>query len=417
MNSSDLLVCPHRADNWWSEEAFRDPYPAWANARSETPIFWHDLMNCYVLTRHRDVVAVLKDTDRFSSRDVIFSGEVPDEVKGRLPNGYPVGVPSLINSDPPHHSRVRKLVLSALSPRRVEGLRPQIQALAADLVAALPGAGDVDLMSALAVPLPTTVISRILGVPDADMADFKRWSDDILHLGNPVLDPDTRLRLSLSAADFNGYCAEMIALRRQSRGPDLLSELVWAGHGDDVDAPLNDAELISVLSQLVVAGNETTAHLIGNLTYLLLSHPRQWQQVCTEADVRANAIEEALRMMSPLKGLFRTTTTDVVLDQIRLDKGQRVFLLYGAANRDEQTFPDPDSFDVNRRSDSRHVAFGFGEHFCVGAALARMEAGIVLDLLTGYGERLSLAGEPTWGHFLATYGFERLPIAIAPAGD
>lgn len=406
--------CPHRSYNWALPAERIDPYPSFAQARQETPIFWSDEMQCYVLTRYADVVEAVKNTEAFSSRDVLYSGEVPAEVSERLPDGYPYEPPSLVNGEGAHHSRIRKIVLSVLSPRRVESLRPLVMEIVETLVADLPKSGTFDLCSALAVPLPLTVIARILGLPDADAARLKTWSDEFsILVGNPLIDDAQRLHAAEELAEAREYLLAQIASRRAERRSDLMSALVWAGV-DDPEGPLNDTELVSVCTQLMEAGNETVTILIGNLLYLLLSHPDQWQAVCRDETLRGPVVEQTLRRMGAVTGMLRITTRDVEIGGVQLEAGKRVVLMYAAANHDPEMFPEPERFGVDGPSSNRHLAFGLGEHLCVGAPLARLELRCVLDALCQFGGRLHLAGEPKWVPVPTLHGFSELPLKLDP---
>lgn len=407
--------CPHRSYNWALPAERIDPYPSFAQARQETPIFWSDEMQCYVLTRYGDVVEAVKNTEAFSSRDVLYSGEVPAEVRERLPDGYPYEPSSLVNGEGAHHSRIRKIVLSVLSPRRVESLKPLVMEVVEGLMADLPKSGTFDLCAALAVPLPLTVIARILGLPDADAARLKTWSDEFsILVGNPLINDAQRLHAAEELAGAREYLLAQIASRRAERRSDLMSALVWAG-ADDPEGPLNDTELVSVCTQLMEAGNETVTILIGNLVYQLLSHPDQWRAVCSEESLRGPVVEETLRRMGAVTGMLRITTREVEIGGVRLEAGKRVVLMYAAANHDPEMFPEPDRFSADRPRGNRHLAFGLGEHLCVGAPLARLEVRCVLDALCQLGDRLRLAGEPKWVPVPTLHGFSELPVKLAHA--
>lgn len=407
--------CPHRTYNWATPQEMVDPYPAYVQARQETPVFWSDEMQCYVITRYADVVEAAKNTEAFSSRDVLYSGDVPEQLRDRLPDGYPYEPPSLVNAEGAHHTKVRKIVLSVLSPRRVQALTPLVTELVDEIVAALPQSGGFDLCSTFAVPLPLKVIARVLGLPDSDAERMKEWSDEFSVLvGNPLLDTDGRLKASEGLAEAREYLLGQIAARRAERTSDLMSALVWAGV-DDPEGPLTDTELVSVCTQLMEAGNETATAVIGNLMYQLLSNPDQWRAVCEDESLRNPAIEEALRIMGAVTGMLRITTRDVEIGGVRLEAGKRVVLMYASAGRDPEAYDDPERFDVRRSSGNRHLAFGYGEHLCVGAPLARMEIRCVLDALCQFGDRLRLAGEPEWIPVPTIHGFTKLPLNLAPA--
>lgn len=407
--------CPHRTYNWAAPQEMVNPYTSYSQARQETPVFWSDEMQCYVLTRYSDVVEAVKNTEALDSRDVLYSGEVPEELRERLPDGYPYEPPSLVNAEGAHHTRVRKIVLSVLSPRRVEALKPLVTELIDDIVASLPESGDVDLCSTFAVPLPLKVIARVLGLPDADVALMKEWSDEFsILVGNPLLDTGERLKASEGLAGAREYLLTQIVARRAERTEDLMSALVWAGV-DDPEGPLTDTELVSVCMQLMEAGNQTATAVIGNMMYQLLSNPDQWRAVCEDESLRNPAIEETLRIMGAVTGMLRKTTRDVEVGGVRLEAGRMVVLMYASANHDPEAFDDPERFDVRRSSSNRHLAFGYGKHLCVGAPLARMEIRCVLDALCEFGDRLQLAGQPGWIPVPTIHGFTKLPLNLAPA--
>lgn len=411
------IECPHRSYNWALPSEQANPYPSLEKARHETPVFWSDELQCYVVTRYADVVEAAKNTEGFSSSQVLYSGEVPDELRDRLPDGYPYEPSSLVNGAGAQHSRIRKSVLSALSPRRVAAMKPQVQALVDDMAAALPESGSFDLCATFAEPLPLLVIARMLGFPEEDMPRIKSWADQMsLVVGNPMLDAAQRMQVSEAMADYREYFLEQIAARRAERRSDLMSELVWAGV-DDPEGPLTDTELVSVCTQMAEAGHETVTALIGNMMYMLLSHPDQWRAVCEDESLRGPAIEEVLRRMSPVLGMLRVTTRDVVLGGVRLKAGERVVLMYASANRDSEAIVDPARFDITRADSRRHIAFGVGPHLCVGAPLGRLEARCVLDVLCRFGDRLSLGtAEPQWLLPPTLNGFSELQIELAPAG-
>jgi cytochrome P450 len=306
------------------------------------------------------------------------SAAPPREVQQVLKEGYPE-VATLVTSDPPAHTRFRSLVNKAFTPRRIAEKEGRIRAIALELIDGFEADERADFVWQFAYPLPMTVIAEILGVPPADMGRFKRWSDhavERLSVGLPV---ERQVECARAIVEFQHYFSERIEERRQEPRDDMLSDLVRARiEGQE---PLSRAEMLSILQQLLVAGNETTTHMLGSLIVLLLESPERWQAVRGNAELAARAVEEALRMEAPVQGLFRTTTCEVELGGVTLPPGSQLQLLYAAGNRDANEFPQPEAFELTRPNANSHLAFGGGEHFCLGAALARLEGRIALQVL------------------------------------
>ncbi len=365
-----------------SPEQHENPYPLFARAHREAPVFFSERFNLWVVTRYADIWTVLKNPAHYSSaQSTAVSAAPPREVQQILKQGYPE-VATLVTSDPPAHTRFRSLVSKAFTPRRIAEKENRIRAIAGELIDGFASAGRADFVWQFAYPLPMTVIAEILGVPPADMGSFKRWSDhavERLSVGLPV---ERQVECARAIVEFQRYFSERIEERRREPRDDMLSDLVRARIAGQ--EPLSMAEMLSILQQLLVAGNETTTHMLGSLIVLLLERPERWQEVRGNAELAASAVEEALRLEAPVQGLFRTTTCAVELGGVTLPPGAQLQLLYAAGNRDASEFAAPDTFALKRPNANAHLAFGGGEHFCLGAALARLEGRIALQVL---GER------------------------------
>lgn len=396
--------------NWAS-----DPFPLYADLRRRAPIHRNDL-GFWVLARHADCLAVLRD--RRSSSDSL------NVATDRMPEGFRTPVAEddevaramlemrpFLFRDPPDHTRLRGLVSKAFTPKVVESLRGRTQQAVDELVGRALDEGRVDLMEALAYPLPVRVICDLLGVPHEDHELFKDWSDALAR----GLDPDFLLTTEVIEArsqailQFSQYFFELLAERRRHPGADLLTRLVEAEDGGTV---LSEGELLSTCILLLVAGHETTVNLIGGGTLALLSNPDQWQRFRTEPEVGRTAVEEMLRYVSPVQLTGRTFLEDCEFGGVEFQKGDFAMLLLGSANRDPEQFEDPDRFDIGR-TPNPHLGFGFGIHHCLGAPLARMETQVALTALVERAPDLALAtDEVTYKSNVVLRGLESLPVSM-----
>lgn len=373
-----------------------EPYDFYRALREDSPVhatpygFW-------LISRYDDVMSVVRDPERFSSQMLgPFAAEPGPEVAAILADAYP-GVATLLTNDPPSHTRFRNLVNKAFTPKRVGQMEGEIRQIAEDLVDRFADSGAVEIVSEFAVPLPLTVIADALGVDRADMGAFKRWSDDSVAPLSGLLTEERKVECAHSRVEMQRYMVERIEERRAARRDDLLSDLVHARldpvDGEAEGEPLTVAELLNVIEQLLVAGNETTTKVITSGLLVLLGRPDQLAMVRADPNLVANLVEEALRYESPVQMLFRTTTVDVTIGAVTIPAGSACLVMYGSANRDDAHFAEAATFDVARPNARTHLAFGQGPHFCVGAALARAEARIAFDVLL---ERLDdLAVAPT----------------------
>lgn len=352
-----------------------DPHAFYAQARRAEPVFYSEALAAWVVTRYDDVCAVARDVARFSSVGCLDGGPMPPEVIAELMHGFPQ-VPSLVDADPPLHTRVRALAAKVLSLRRTTALEPRVRAIATELLDGFAARGRIDLVSAFAVPLPGNFIVDLLGFPREDLALFSRWSDDWIGFASFAGSSPAQLAgHARGIVEFQHHLAAAIRERQEHPRDDALSELV-AGDGGP---PLGMAELVNMVTQIIFAGHETTAGIITAAALQLARDPQLAVAARDSGTVREALIEEALRTSSVVHAMFRTALADVELGGAMIKRGDRVQLAWLSANHDETRFPDPLRFDTGRQSP--HIAFGHGIHYCLGAVLARLEGRIAVELL------------------------------------
>jgi cytochrome P450 len=384
-----------------------DPYPLYARVRSKGLV--RSPLGIFTVADHATVSAILRDR-RFSSSHV--------HRRGYQPPSYPPGDPraslppaSLLNLDPPDHTRLRRLVSGAFTPRVIAGLEPWIREVTVRLLADADSEAGFDLIESLAFPLPIAVICHLLGVPAQDQARFRAWGHDVA----ATLDPQTA---AAAAADSRaaelalaGYLGDLVRERRANPDDSILSALIAA---EDEGDRLSSAEVVSLALLLLVAGFETTVNLIGNGTVALLRDPGSWDRLRQDPALVPTAVEEMLRYDSPVQLTARTATEDVELGGRVIAAGRPVFVLIGGANRDPGVFEQPDDFRIDRPDPGRHLSFSLGIHHCLGASLARLEARVAFEELTRRYPPLELAAPPARRSMLVLRGFEHIPVRLRP---
>ena len=395
-------------EKFLTDEYFADPYSVYAELRRRAPVYWSDRFEAWILTRHSDVAAVIKDTDKFSNAERIptLLRQLPPDTHANLAdlsNHFSVG---LVHSDPPDHTRLRALVSKAFTPRSVESMRPRIESLVNEL---LEEANDeFDIVEQFAYPLPMIIISDMVGIPSSDREQFKAWSSQIFgFIGSGKPDAATAVRSQEALRELVAYFKQLFAHRRRHPGPDLLSQLVLVEEAGD---RLSEDELLSLCSTFVSAGHETTTSLIASGALTLLRHPHVASDVNNDANLVAALIEEVLRHESPLQRDLKVAAVDVEISGVEIRSGDLVYAMLGAANRDPAQFDDPDEFQL-RRPRNRHLSFGFGAHFCLGAPLARLEAQIALAAVANRACNMKLASDTfSWRHDIALRSLTRLDV-------
>jgi cytochrome P450 len=385
-----------------------DPYPIYHRLRAEDPVHRHPI-GFYVLTRYEDVSAFLRDP-RFgkSGYQALFERRF-----GGGPEGSWLAL-SMLFRDPPDHTRLRALVSQAFTPRVVDTLRGRIQAIVDRLLERAAGAPRMDVIEELAYPLPVTVISELLGVPAGDSETVKAWSRDVaravdaiaLPVGPEVIEQGSRATEAMAE-----YFRDLAGERRRRPGPDLLSGLVQAEEAGD---RLTERELLATCVLLYVAGHETTVNLIGNGVLALLRHSEERRRLQDDPGLLPGAIEELLRYDGPVQRTGRMAACDAEIGGVPIPAGSLVLGLLGAANRDPAQFAEPDRLDI-MRDEPRHLGFGSGIHYCLGASLARLEAQVAIGTLVRRFPALTLAIEcPAWRPSSTLRGLEALPVVPGP---
>jgi hypothetical protein len=389
-----------------------DPYPAFARARAKAPVQWHEGLGLWLAFTHAEANAVLRN--RRLGR--IWTDKEPAE---RFGSFNLIHRNAILEMEPPDHTRLRRLISSAFARGHVERLRPWVQQLADRLVDGMversAGTTPVDLFTGMAEELPVAVIAELLGVPEADRALLRPWSNAIVKMyeyGRTTQIEDDAER---AAAEFVGYLRELAAERRAAPGEDLLSHLVTVRDdsvGGGAGDRLTEDELVTTCVLLLNAGHEATVNVSGNGLLALLEHPDELARLRTDPALLPTAIEELMRFDSPLQLFERTATDDVELGGVTIERGQKIAALLGSANRDPAVFADADTLDIGR-TDNPHISFGAGIHFCIGAPLARVELQASFGALLARTSMLELGAPPVRRPEFVIRGLRELPIVLS----
>lgn len=387
-----------------------NPYPQYARLREQAPVYRHPL-GFWILTRYDDVAALLRSGNSVEVRNMGPSpmrdlqrsvyGDDPPAFRGQ----------SMLDRDPPDHTRLRRLVAKAFTRKSIEALRPHIVDLVDGLLDELAEAGGGNLIGALAFPLPFAVITEMLGMPPAaDIDRLRELTGTVARSLEPNYDPEVMASIMAAGEELAEITAEAIAWKRDHPGDDLLTGLIAAE--DDGDK-LSDEELVAQVGVLYVAGHETTVNLIGNGVLALLRNPAQLELLRSRPDVAGNAVEELLRYDGPVQQSRRITLQPYAVDGAEIPTGAFVLAGLGAANRDESHWgPDADELRLDRDGAHQHVAFGAGPHHCIGAALARLEGKVAIERLVQRFDGLELAGDVSWNGRINLRGLTELPVAV-----
>jgi cytochrome P450 len=395
------------------DPAFRaDPYPFYARLREVEPVHVSPA-GFVVLTRYDDVARTLRGGE--FSRDVeANAAEVDDpvrrrrreRVRQRLESGEVAK--NLLDLDPPDHTRLRRLVSVAFTPTAIERLRPRIEALVADALDGAEDRGSMEVVDELAFPVPFQVISDLLGLPTEREAEIREWSQTLIAAIEPTADKTTLQAAEAAADSLGSHLTEIIAERRAHLGDDLLSQLLVVEEAGD---RLSPAELRSFVVLLYVAGHETTVNLIGNGLLALLRNPDELRRWRDDPSLDATAVDELLRFDGPVQQTVRIPMQPVRYGDVEVAAGATVMTILGAANRDPAMFEEPDVLRIDRANANRHLAFGAGIHYCLGASLAKLEATVAITSLIRRFPDVQLAGEPHWRDRLTIRGVDHLPIS------
>jgi cytochrome P450 len=389
-----------------SPEFSADPFPVFHRLQAEDPLHWNDRLGGWILTRYGDVkLALMQSVERMApfvthrrGEDRIYAEELARHI-GQWS--------SFVN--PPYHTHLRQLMNRGLSPVRIEQMRPRVHAIVNGYLDRVGDDRRLDVMRDFAHLLPIAVMGEILGVPTEDVDQLRAWADELnLFVGTALRVPDKYPRAGRSVLAMTEYFRRMIAERRQAPRDDVMSLLITAELNG---VRLTEDELVSTCVNLTYAGHVTTAHLIGNAMLGLMSHPDQLAALAADLDTMPVALEELLRYDGPIQAMTRIAADDVMFEGGQVKTGDRLFPLLNAANRDPAVFADPDRLDL-KRTNNRHIVFGQGPHYCIGAPLARLEAPIALEALLRRFTEFELAGPPVWLDSLAFRGMVSLPLAV-----
>ena len=398
------------------DPAFRaDPYPFYARLREEAPVYMTPF-GFAVLSRYDDIARTLRGSEfaRDIEAHVELSPNDPRAIRRerqreRRDDGF--AAKTILNLDPPDHTRLRRLVSLAFTPSAIERLRVRVQQLVDDILDIAAERGSIELVDELAFPVPFQVISDLLDLPTDRSDEVREWSGTLTAAIEPTVDEagiDAAEEASLAMGQF---LSEVIAHRRGNLGDDLLSGLIQAEEEGD---RLTEAELRSFVTLLYIAGHETTVNLIGNGTLALLRHRDELRRWSADPSLDTNAIDELLRYDGPVQNTVRVPTVDVEYEGGAVPAKTMVMTLLGAANHDPAMFDDPDTLRLDRPNANRHLAFASGVHYCLGAALAKLEASVAITSLIRRFPDLDLAGEPGWRDRLTIRGVDHLPLQLRP---
>jgi cytochrome P450 len=408
-------VTPDRFADWdpASREFQQNPHPIWERLRAEAPIYPRELPDgrrSWMVTRHRDCVTVLRDprcsAQKFPSHllhQLAADPAAPFAVIARTVLGM------MLVKDDPDHARLRGLVVKAFTPRVVSELRPRVQAITDELLDAAARRGEFDAIADLGMPLPIIVIAELLGVPLEDRAQLKGWSEKLVTFLDGTIRERGLADAAVACVEMRAYMDRVFAARRASPRDDLISRLIEAR---EVGDRLSDDELFGTVVLILAAGHETTTNLIGNGLYTLLRHPAELARLSARPALITTAVEELLRYEGPVALTSRNPVEDIELEGVRIPKEDELSLALAAANRDPDVFAEPLRVDL-ARGENRHLSFGFGAHFCLGAALARLEGQIALGSVVARFPGLKLASaDVEWKPGIVLRGLTALPLRV-----
>src|SRR5579884_810454 len=394
----------------WDPAFIADPYPTYAQLRQEGRAHWYEPSRQWLIARYADVNALLRDRrlgrtyrHRFPHQE--FGREPPPAYQEPF---HTLNNNGLLDLEPPDHSRIRRLVTKAFTPRRLELLTPTVERLASDLVTQLVQDGGGDLLTVVAEPLPVAVIATMLGVPEADRHLLRPWSAGITGMFELNPTEESARRAVQASIEFSDYLRDLIRRRRTAPGEDLITGLIAAHEQED---RLSEQEMISTCVLLLNAGHEATVNATTTGWWTLFQHPDQLQRLRNEPEILRSAIEELLRFDTPLQMFERWVLDDIEIGDTVISRGNELALLFGSGNREPERFCEPDRLDLTR-PDNRHLSFGAGIHFCLGAPLARIELTASFGALLRQAPDLRLVSEPRWKPGYIIRGLKELLVEV-----
>lgn len=394
----------------WDPAFLADPYPAYAELRERGRVIYYEPTDQWLVPRHADVSALLRERrlgrtyqHRFTHEDFGRTAPPPEQEPFHTLNDH-----GMLDLEPPDHTRIRRLVSKAFTPRTVERLKPYVRGLAGELVDRLVAEGGGDLLSDVAEPLPVAVIAEMLGIPESDRAPLRPWSADICGMYELNPSQETAARAVRASVEFSEYLRELIAERRKEPGEDLMSGLI-AAH-DEGDR-LTEQELISTAVLLLNAGHEATVNATVNGWWTLFRHPGQLAALRADHSLVPGAVEELMRYDTPLQLFERWVLDDIEIDGTVVPRGAEIAMLFGSANHDPAVFAEPERLDLTR-ADNPHISFSAGIHYCIGAPLARIELAASMTALLERAPTLALAAEPRRKPNFVIRGLEGLSVTL-----
>jgi cytochrome P450 len=385
-----------------------DPYPSYARLRTEAPVHWHPELRCWFVTRYEDVAAALSGPSMSPDRLTPFYAALPSQTQGTLAEMMRYLNLWMIFRDPPDHTRLRVLVNKAFLPGTILGFKPRIEAIIDRLLNDLAKKSETDLVVDFTMPLPALVIMAMMGVPEDRLYQVKAWSDDImLFIGTARATQDKYTRARRGAVEMAALFRDEIKKRRAAPSIDLLSRLIAARDEED---RLSEDELVATAMLLLFAGHETTTNLLSTAMLTMMRNPEQRARLAANREMASTAVEEFLRYEAPTNAMGRIVRMTHEVRGVTLEEGDRLFAIINAANRDETQFPEANKVDVSRQP-NRHLTFGLGTHFCLGAQLARLEARSALPALIERFPNMSPGSSPpVWLDSLVMRGLKSLPV-------
>lgn len=366
--------------NFFDPEVMKCPFAFYEKARAEAPVYRMPGADVYFITQYADVKLVARKPKQFSSEfgRLMQSAEPDPRVAAEYAKGYP-GVATMLTRDAPAHNRYRALVNPAFSEKRVRELKPHMEQIVHELMAKLPRSGPVDFFAAVAVPLPVWVIADALGVSRDDLPKFKHWSDCSVAQFSLVTTPEQDIYIAQQIVEYQHYFAERIEERRVNPSDDVVSSLVHARI--EGERPLDVPEMLSIIQQILVAGNETTTATLAAGMVQLIQRPDVLERIRADRSLIGQFVEEILRLESPSAGMWRIALEDTEVHGVMIPAGAKVMIRWDSANRDEQVFACPNDVDLERKNSLEHLAFGYGIHMCLGHVLARQELNITFNII------------------------------------
>jgi cytochrome P450 len=387
---------------------YDDPFPVYVRMRREAPVYWYEPRRTWAISKYADVRVITTNPQKFSSAYGLF---LQDANKGMSPAGELFGESGeqIGMTDPPRHTELRRIAAPAFTPRAVAKLQASVERICDDLIGAIEPGKAFDFVETVAAKLPIHTACAMLGLPTDRTDEIRFWSDELERVGTTELSSD---ELAIAVANFSGmndYLVEQFEIKRQHPGDDLISLLLSSELDNE---KLSEANVMMFTQTMIAAGNDTTRAMLSGIAATLAEFPDERRKVAADVAIVPNALEEVMRWVTPARGFLRTATEDTSVHDQPVRKGEHVYLMYDAANRDEDVFDHAETFDVARKENVKHMAFGYGTHVCIGAPLVRMETKVFLEKLISRFPDWELAGKPRRTETVLRSGWLELPVVF-----